>query len=56
LVGAAIIAAYAIQHVQAVQPLPLSDHATAALASELSPLAGTVASEPLPTDRPESSR
>jgi MFS transporter, DHA1 family, tetracycline resistance protein len=55
LVGAAVIAAYAIRHVHPAHAATSFENATAAIVGELSPLTGTVASEPLPTDQPESS-
>lgn len=51
---AAIIAYYAIQHVQASHS-PSSTEPSAAMACELSPLAGEVAGESLHTDKTESS-
>ncbi|RDS83948.1 TCR/Tet family MFS transporter [Dyella psychrodurans] len=55
LVVAAFIANYAIRHMHPHHATSHADGGAAALAAELSPLAGTVAHEPLPTDQSESS-
>jgi MFS transporter, DHA1 family, tetracycline resistance protein len=55
LTFAAFVANYAIRHMRPHHPASHVEGGTAALAGELSPLAGTVANEPLHTDQSESS-
>jgi MFS transporter, DHA1 family, tetracycline resistance protein len=56
LVGATVLARYAIGHLRPVQAAPSSDSAHAALGTELSPVADIVPHDHLPPDQTESSR
>ncbi|MBE1160280.1 TCR/Tet family MFS transporter [Dyella acidiphila] len=55
LVGAAILASYAIRHVQPVQAATASEHPSMPAHGELSPVADVIAHEHHPHDQPESS-